>query len=1155
MDFIKLRLSGFKSFVESTELLVEPGVTGVVGPNGCGKSNLVEALRWAMGETSARKMRGEEMDDVIFGGTSRRPARNLAEVTLYLDNSSRTAPAGFNDATDLEITRRIERGSGSDYRINGKSVRARDVQLLFADNASGANSPALVSQGQIGALIRAKPQDRRQLLEEAAGITGLHSRRHEAELRLKAAETNLTRLDDVIGAMDGQLQGLKKQARQANRYRNLSDLIRRAEAVLWHLRWQAAEAGTQTARSQFATAEQQVRDLMGAVASLTTRRTNDAADLPQMRQTEAAAAAGLQRLVLAREQLDAEERRVIEQQTVNRRRIEQVRGDLGREGSLAADADNAVLRLAEEQETLVLAQEDEAMLAEDATDRLAEAIEAVEELDRQLTLLTEHVARDEAKRGALMGQVRDQEQRQASAEQRAAAQRQQRDALEREQASRPDVEEAALLAAAAEDRLDVARDAVEEAEQARQAADTRQSRAREALQGVESIRAKLKAETSALAELLHGRSGSGDLFPPLVDAVTVARGFEAALAAGFGDDLTAPLNDAAIVHWRALPPYAEVPPLPEGAEPLAAKVSGPAVLDRRLPRIGIVDNGATAARLAPHLLPGQALVTREGATWRWDGLTVAAGAPSAAAIRLRQRNRLEELRLELAAAEDRVCEARAAVDDARRLAEQATLTEKRCRDTVRDGFTAVNTARDHHAKLVREDAAAASRLIAVVEQLERLDADLAEFQTRLTESRAALAALPQPGPARERVAELRARLAEQRAIQAERQSQRDRQTREAQARRQRIAAIDAEQRSWQSRQQGAGSRLAELTERAATAEAELERLACRPAEIEADRQGLLTQIADRERTRKRAADALADAETQLAETEKHLKRAEAGLADAREARARAEAAVATTQAHAADLAERILERLECQPAETLALAGLTPTDALPEPGAVESRLDRLTRERETMGPVNLRAEMEAEELETQINSLTTERADLIAAISRLRHGISSLNKEARERLLTSFQTVNTNFQELFVKMFGGGRAHLELTDAEDPLNAGLEIFASPPGKRLQILTLLSGGEQALTALSLLFAVFLCNPAPICVLDEVDAPLDEANVGRFCDMVHEMARSGRTRFLIITHHRLTMARTDRLFGVTMAEQGISQLVSVDLRAAEALRAVG
>ncbi len=1155
MDFVKLRLAGFKSFVESTELVIEPGMTGIVGPNGCGKSNLVEALRWVMGETSARRMRGDEMDDVIFGGTSRRPARNLAEVSLLLDNSSRTAPAGFNDAQDLEITRRIERGAGSDYRINGRSVRARDVQLLFADNASGANSPALVSQGQIGALIRAKPQDRRQLLEEAAGIAGLHSRRHEAELRLRAAETNLTRLDDVIGAMDGQLQGLRKQARQASRYRNLSDLIRRGEAVLWHLRWQAAATATATARAAFDAAESQVRTLMAAVAQLTTRRTDAAASLPGQRQAEAAAAAALQRLVLAREQLDAEERRFAESQAAHRRLLEQVRRDLERERALAADADGAMLRLDDERLRLSAAQEDETLLAEEATLALADLRDEVEARDRRLTVLTERAAAEEAGRAALVRRCRDLTQQLTVAEQRLAGQRSQREVLERELAARPDLAEAEMVAIAAEERLEQAREAAEAAEQAKFAAESRLGRLRETLQAAEAVRSRLKAEAMALSELLHGRGSSGELFPPVIDAVTVAPGYEGALAAALGDDLTAPINDAAAVHWRTLPPYAEVPPLPEGTVPLATKVTGPAALTRRLALLGLVAEAEAGARLAPRLHPGQALVSRDGAAWRWDGLTVTAGAPTAAAIRLRQRNRLDGLRLDLAGAEERVDEARAVFEEARRAGAEAAAEEKRLRDGVREAFTAVNQARDRQSRLERDSAGAVSRLAALVEQLERLEADRAEAEVRLAEADTGLEAMADPGAVRAEIAEQRAELAERRAELAERRSQLDRVTREAQGRRQRLAAIEAEQRSWRTRQQGADGRLAELADRAAAAEAELAALADRPAAIEASRQTLLTRIADAERARRRAADTLAGSETALAETETRLKQAEVGLADAREARARAEAAVGNALQANAALVERIQERLECVPEETLALAGLAPGDELPEAGAVETRLERLTRERENMGPVNLRAELEAGELEAQVNGLTGERADLVAAIGRLRHGITSLNREARERLLASFQIVNTHFQQLFVKMFGGGRAHLELTEAEDPLEAGLEIFASPPGKRLQILTLLSGGEQALTALSLLFAVFLTNPAPICVLDEVDAPLDEANVGRFCDLVQEMGASRRTRFLVITHHRLTMARTDRLFGVTMSEQGVSQLVSVDLRAAETLRAVG
>ncbi|HRJ62648.1 MAG TPA: AAA family ATPase, partial [Azospirillaceae bacterium] len=335
MLFTRLRLSGFKSFVDATELAIEPGVTGIVGPNGCGKSNLVEALRWVMGETSAKRMRGDDMDDVIFGGTSSRPARNLAEVSLALDNAERTAPAGLNEADDLEITRRIERGSGSDYRVNGKLVRARDVQLLFADNASGANSPALVSQGKVGQIINAKPQERRQLLEEAAGVTGLHSRRHEAELRLKAAETNLTRLDDIVGAMETQLAGLKKQAKQAARYRNLSDQIRRFEAILWRQRWLAAQAAENRARSDFMQAEQAVRGLMLAAQSAEKARGEAAAALAPLRKTQEEAAAKAQKLTLAREQLDAEERRLRDEQTALTRQLQQLAGDVAREEALA----------------------------------------------------------------------------------------------------------------------------------------------------------------------------------------------------------------------------------------------------------------------------------------------------------------------------------------------------------------------------------------------------------------------------------------------------------------------------------------------------------------------------------------------------------------------------------------------------------------------------------------------------------------------------------------------------------------------------------------------------------------------------------------------------------------------------------------------------
>ncbi|EWY37723.1 recombinase RecF, partial [Skermanella stibiiresistens SB22] len=436
--------------------------------------------------------------------------------------------------------------------------------------------------------------------------------------------------------------------------------------------------------------------------------------------------------------------------------------------------------------------------------------------------------------------------------------------------------------------------------------------------------------------------------------------------------------------------------------------------------------------------------------------------------------------------------------------------------------------------------------------VDRLEADRRDAERLVAEARTALDGLPEAGQARERVSELRATLAETRADLGARQNAVDRLTRESQERKRRLAAIEAERRGWTDRSSGADDRLAELMERAETAKAELEQLASRPDEIEGERADLATRIADAERVRKRAADTLEEAERTLSATEKRLRRAEADLGDAREARVRAEAAVASARQTLDAIRERIAEKLECAPERTAALADLPPGEPPPDPAAIEAKLEKLVREREGMGPVNLLAESEAAELDLQIAGMRNERADLVAAIERMRQGIAGLNKEARERLLASFATVDGHFQDMFVRLFGGGKAYLKLTDAADPLDAGLEIYASPPGKRLQVLSLLSGGEQALTALSLLFAVFLTNPAPICVLDEVDAPLDEANVDRFCTLVEEMARVGATRFLIITHHRLTMARMDRLFGVTMGERGVSQLVSVDLRHAERLR---
>ncbi|MDB5406458.1 MAG: chromosome partitioning protein ParA, partial [Rhodospirillales bacterium] len=1118
MQFTRLSLTGFKSFVDRTELMIEPGLTGIVGPNGCGKSNLVEALRWVMGESSAKRMRGGEMDDVIFGGTSSRPPRNLAEVGLSIDNTGGESTPPFGEQQELEVLRRIERGSGSDYRVNGKEVRARDVQLLFADAATGSQSTALVSQGRIGAIINSKPVERRHLLEEAAGISGLHSRRHEAELRLKAAEANLERLDDVVVTLQAQFETLKKQARQAGRYRRLSDHIRRAEAILLHLRWRDAEVQLAQAEARLREAEREVGGRTAAALTAERIRTELAEALPGLRQTEAATAAEVQRLAVARDTLDQEERRVLTARGEAEQRLRQLAQDRAREDELAADAAAALGRLKEERDGLTLAQQDEIAQQQAAGSALRDAAAAVAALEAEVTRLTGEIASIEARRAALIREEADAGDRHRRLTQRLAETVAQRQGIEAERPEPRQLEGEADSLAIAETAVETARAAAEAAEAALAAARRQEGAARTPLQEAEGRRAKLRAEAQALQELLaHGFAGKS---PPLLDAIRVDAGFEAALAAALGEDLAAPLDPAAPRHWRELPPYDAPPALPAGMDSLAAHVTAPPALARRLGQIGIIEDPAAAAALAPSLLPGQRLVSRDGALWRWDGFAVAAGVPTVAAQRLRQRNRLDQLKEESAAADAVVTTRQEELEAATATAAAAASAEAAARQAMRDSLSRLAEARDRHNKLVQRDAAIQSRLFALGESEGRLAADLAEAAQHRETAAETLAALADSTSGRDELARRRSDLAERRTVQAAAQGEHDRLLREAATRRQRIAAIVLEERSWQGRADGAERQREALVERHAALTAEIERLSLLPAEIAAQRETLVGLIETATTRRSAAGDALSTAESGLAEAEKVQKQADAALAAAREERVRCEGAVEHAGATRGELQGRIAERLDCAPDAILAVAEIPADEIMPPVGEAETRLERLVRERDGMGPVNLVAESEAAELEERITGLTNERADLTAAIARLRQGINALNHEGRERLLAAFTKVNAHFQELFVRLFGGGEAHLKLDEGEDPLAAGLEIFASPPGKRMQILSLLSGGEQALTALALLFAVFLTNPAPICVLDEVDAPLDDANVDRFCRLVEEIAASAETRFLIITHHRVT-----------------------------------
>ncbi|WP_413204742.1 chromosome segregation protein SMC [Rhodospirillum sp. A1_3_36] len=1154
IQFTRLRVVGFKSFVESSELLIEPGLTGVVGPNGCGKSNVVEALRWVMGETSAKQLRGGEMDDVIFGGTSNRPARNVAEVTVSLDNRSRTAPAMFNNSEELEVTRRITRGGGSVYRVNGKDVRARDVQLLFADAATGARSTAMVSQGRVGALINAKPSQRRALLEEAAGIGGLYSRRHEAELRLRAAEGNLSRLEDVLVALDGQLGGLKRQSKQASRYRELSNRVRLTEAQLLRQRWLTAIRALEEARRAFEEAERLVGDRAALSAQITREQAEAAAAVAPMRDAEAEAAARVQRLAVAREQLEAEDRQLAQTREENRTRLAQAKADMDRVREQAKDAVDAIARLDAERESLEADQDGEEAAKEDAQEALYLATEATNTLESELTKATEVLAALQASRAAQERAVREAEERARRLEQRLLDLERQREAAQGTAVAPEDLELAEAAEMEAEAALADSRADLEAGELARAESQAARDLAEEARRAAEGEATRLSAEARGLEATLTRAAPKGD-WPPVLDALTVREGGEKALAGALGDDLLASLDSGAPSRWKALPPLPVTPQLPEGAQPLSDLVEAPPALARRLSQVGLVGDGALADSLMEKLAPGQRLVDSEGALWRWDGLYRRAGAQDtagAAAVRLETRNRLESLREEIAEAEERSLVAQEAAEAARAAGLQAAEGERRAREAARIAERSLSQARDHRARLEREAAAAESRLVSLEQSLEQARVDWDEVGERLAESRLALEEMGDGLDLREQVAQLKGDLADRRGVLVEARSAYDRIAREAEDRLRRLSTIGEEVASWGIRRDRAADQEAELAERAEAALDELEAIEGRPEEIAEKRAFLVDEIALAEEGRRTAADALVQAERRLSEADRTLREAEKAEAQTRESRVRMEGAVEQCRTTCRTVAESIAEKLDCTPEKLPEVAGLEDDSTLPPIDEAEARLTRLVRERDAMGPVNLRAEQETRELEEQISGLCLERDDLTAAIARLRQGINELNREGRARLLESFKKVDQHFQVLFSRLFGGGKAHLTLIESDDPLEAGLEIMASPPGKRLQSLGLLSGGEQALTATALLFAVFLTNPAPICVLDEVDAPLDDANVDRFCGMLRDLTDISKTRFLVVTHHRMTMARMDRLFGVTMAERGVSTLVSVDLRQAEELR---
>jgi chromosome segregation protein len=1136
----RLKLTGFKSFVDPAELRIETGLTGVVGPNGCGKSNLLEAIRWVMGEGSAKSLRGGAMDDVIFAGTATRPSRDFAEVSLLAETDA------ANDISDLgrelEVVRRIERGAGSAYRMDGRDVRAKDVALIFADAATGAHSPALVSQGRISAVISAKPTDRRAMLEEAAGISGLHVRRKDAEQKLRATETNLNKLNDVLSDMEQRTSALRRQARAAERYRKLSTDIRIAEGRLIYARWRDAAAAADVAKAEAKIAEDAVQKASEAQRAAAAYQNQAVKKLAELRSNALAARekaneAG-HRLASLRAERAALDRRIEELKA----QTEQLSADQAREGELARDAADALTRLAEE--------------AAQLDRRVAEAEKGRPALASRLAAA--EVATRDAEVGlaqALTAQAREQaESRVADAALAAAATRLDRALRDK---ARLDAEvnalgdETPLIATrdaaiakreAAEAAAQTARALIEKSEAIRlDAAQRRDLAEREGATAQASL-AALESEARALAKAVETGSGGNRA----LSHIKATKGYEVALAAALGDDLDAEIGGTGARIWAGATAHRDDPALPNGAEPLSKYVEAPTELSRRLSQIGVVadDDGA-------NLVVGQRIVTLSGTLRRWDGY-VASGQGAAAAERLVRINRLAELELAMPSARSEVEDAQNTAQEAQSAADTARTNAETARRSLADAENAARlSARDEDQAGVALERLA-SRKAELADRIGRANAEQAEAQKDQSAAEAARTALPDGVATAQSVAMLQTASETARAAVAQIRAESATLDRNIAADTERKGAAQSEARNWKSRAGEAANRIAEMEKRARAADAEAEKLADAPAQLDGKIAALETESIALFEGAEAAAAAEREGEGQLREIEAQLAHVGEAMATAREARAGAVARAENQELRRIEMGRVAGERFECPPPllpEKVGFDDTTVGDASTE----SSTLDRLTADRERLGPVNLIAEQELAELEGEREKSIIERDELTEAVHRLRGSIGSLNREGRTRLLDAFEKVNEHFQRLFTTLFNGGQAHLALVDSDDPLEAGLEIFAQPPGKKLQSLTLLSGGEQALTAVALIFGLFLTNPAPICVLDEVDAPLDDANIERFCDLLDVMTRETRTRYLIVTHNAVTMSRMHRLFGVTMVEQGVSRLVSVDLGGAEALLA--
>ncbi|KAF0185498.1 MAG: chromosome segregation protein [Hyphomonadaceae bacterium] len=1152
MKITDVKITGFKSFVDSVTLPIESGLTGIVGPNGCGKSNVLEALRWVMGATSAKALRGGEMDDIIFSGTDTRPSRDIAEVIVRLDNQDRSAPEPFNSAPNIEISRRIRRGIGSVFRINGKEVRARDVQLIFADASSGANSPALVRQGQIAELINAKPENRRRLLEEAAGIAGLQARRHEAQNKLAATENNLERVAEILVHLGEQISSLKKQAQKANKYRGLAAYIRAHEMFIALDRMLAMQKSLGDVRQDYDSANQMVGEFTIALNKSVRELENIEKLIGDARQEQAIADANLRRWEAKSIEIERDLKEMSEKSQSAIANLRRIESDQTREQELLADAqlnfDKCELELAGLSDNSSLDAEILA-LAEIAKSANIEVSEAETELSKAIN----HKAEIEAEyrnylrtKERLLAEIANKDAQHKQALQNLAAKESQNN-------QKAEIETLRLELAKHEQNFI---DANSELERFGQFTNEKEITHSELAQNHDALNNKnnrLKSELQGLNALIANAQKLGA--NPALNSVQVKSGFEKALAAAIGEDIEANIGDVGDNKWVGASDIAIdwAREIKGELTVLADVVSAPIELLPRLKSIAIVSDAVFENTQA--LSIGLRIVTLRGDLRRWDGHIKTRAALHPAQVKLEQLNRKQAITGELDGLQIQLAQSSVALAQAKSELQSHKNDSAAARAKLPQILQELNKAREKLSQQIAKNKqcddeiiAARSRLISLEQDLVQAKTNHDEFQSSETEfDEASISIADDKAQAALQIANIA-----RDALSIAKSNLQSRQI-NAQARKEASANLLTQKQGWQSRMANAQNRLDALSKDEALHKKLVAELAAKPQEIEARKQATLNELPVIEVRKRKADDEIAAIESKIRIAAADVKSNEQQLNHASEAVNTADFMLKTwldrIEEHKTNIANNFFiepEVLEAQTKEALANQFASMTHEL-----AQKRLSKALQEREELGGVNLTADDELVEITARTENLELERNELLGALAKLRKAIDEINAEGHEKLLAAFEVVNAHFTQLFTSLFDGGAAHLSLSETDDPLGGGLEVYACPPGKRLQNMNLLSGGEQALTACALIFAVFLSNPAPISVLDEIDAPLDDANVDRFCRLLQEMVKRTDTKFVVITHHPITMAKMDRLFGVTMAERGVSQVVAVDLAKAEAM----